>query len=189
MPTFSPAKQDVRDLVAEVMAAYHEELITAEVTVSTLMAHPTEKEREKGPPPYLKLHGYPAAAVVKATPYERRVQGVQDVTLKVDRMTWDELDDAGRVALIDHELEHIEIRSDDEGGIATDDCGRPKIGMRLHDHQIGVFRSIINRHGIKSLDAQQVVGLFKAYKQKFFSFADDQAEQDPMPDVAGAIGR
>jgi hypothetical protein len=85
-----------------------------------------------------------------------------------------EMTDAEKDALIDHELEHIEVKMD--GKRPKLDCrGRPKIGMRKHDYQFGWFRSIAERHGVASGEVHQARTLFLREKQTFFAFINQPA--------------
>lgn len=107
-----------------------------------------------GEPP-VKLHGYPCAAVVSIIPYKQRVDKRADAEIIIDQGQWQDLSDIQRRALLDHEITHLELQKDDVGLVKTDDQGRPKLSMRLHDWQIGGFREIAQRYGE---DALEVIG-------------------------------
>lgn len=188
MPVLSRAPQDIRDFVAQVTEDYHAELKNATVTVGVLMASPTEKEMGE-PAPHLKHNGYGAAAVIGITPIRQRVMGIADAVITLDDETWRSLDEDGREALIDHELAHLIVCRDEDDQVKFDDCNRPKLKMRLHDIQIGVFSEIIARHGMKSIDAQNVRLVYETYKQKLFSWGSDLAAQDEAPTAADVLGR
>jgi hypothetical protein len=145
----------------EISRLYHDELIDAGVTIDILAAFPTTDEHGEPVEEYaLKLHGYPAYAVVKINSYKLRVQGHADAEITIDGYQWDTLRDDQRRAITDHELTHLEIRRDNQGAIKTDDLMRPKLKMRLHDTQVGWFKEIAERHKLASVEVQQAIEIF-----------------------------
>ena len=177
MPTLDNAPRDIVDFVNEVVEKYHGKLLKAGVTFSVLIASPTEKELEKRQPPFLKLHGYAAYAIASITPLEQRIKGVPDVTIKIDKTSWDRNDVAWREGLIDHEAMHFSLGLDQYGQQKEDKCGRPVVKMRLHDVELGVFDLIVERHGLKAPDGKHVQRLMGRYRQRTLDWGDDMAPQ------------
>jgi hypothetical protein len=128
----------------------HQELRTAGVTIDCLFADPGTDAAEEPLP--LKLGGYPVAAYVRRIGLKDRAKGMADAEIVIDANTWKGLAEAKRVALIDHEVTHLRVKQAKDGGVDRDDLGRPKLVMRLHDHQIGIFKDVIERHGKDALD-------------------------------------
>lgn len=137
---------DVTELVAAVREEHHRYLEGADVTVDVLMVSDIDEESGEVLPA-LTLHGYPAAATIKIVGPAQRALGQADALMMIDVVSWRELPPAGRRALIDHELTHLEVVCGKKGEIKRDDSGRPKLKMRLHDYEIGGFREVIERHG------------------------------------------
>ena len=177
MPTLIPAKRDVLDLLAQTIHHYHSDLESAEVTVGVLVAWP-KRAGDEFP---VKLHGYPCQAVVKITPYRARVQGVQDAVITIDGPNWERLDEGERIALLDHELTHLELVRDDEGNVKGDDHGRPKLTCRLHDWELGGFAAVAKRHGNAAPEVKSWREAHTAYHQAVFAWGDDNAPQDSVP--------
>jgi hypothetical protein len=149
MPTtYEKCDATVEQITRDVIAKYHPDLAEAGVTVSLLFARDPESDAP------VRLHGYACAAKIRATSLKDRAKGNPDAEIVIDEREWIDLSDAERFALIDHELYHLEVKLDDRNKIERDDLNRPKLRMRLHDAQIGIFRAIINRHGMDALDAQ-----------------------------------
>jgi len=165
------ADRDVRGLVQTVMQRYHPALVFAEVRVDVLMA----RHVGDGDAPAVLLHGYPCAAIIGAQNAKARALGMGDVLITVDLVSWDSLDDRGRMALIDHELMHIEVLADGGGTLqvaknednpdgppdvfgrpSLDLNDRPRLKMRLHDWQIGGFNAIAHRWGDEALEVRNV---------------------------------
>lgn len=105
--------------------------------------------------PAIKHQGYPCAAVVRVIGLKDRCKGMGDAEILLDADRWDEWSEKEQNAIIDHELEHLELARDSEGTIKRDDLDRPKLRLRKHDHQFGWFDSIVRRHGSNALEWQQ----------------------------------
>jgi len=162
MATFRKADPDVFALVAKTLKDTYPELKELGVTVQCLFAYPPTNPSTGEPTgPALRHHGYPAAAVIKVTSHADRVAGLADAVLKVDADWWKGASDESKAALIDHEICHLEVATDDEGNPKYDDAMRPKLRSRPHDHEVGLFAAVVSRHGAKAVEA---VGLFKAYQ-------------------------
>jgi hypothetical protein len=172
MPTLTAPKPDAFDLLRKVRSKYHGRLDENEVTVGLLRAWPNETEENA-----VKLHGYPCAAVVKITPYAQRVLGIPDAVITLDGRAWDRFSEKERVALLDHELEHLELAVDSEGNLKSDDHGRPKLRMKLHDWELGGFAAVAGRHGTAALEVQSFRNAHEAFYQEVFSWGDDQARE------------
>lgn len=191
MPSYTPAPEFVHDLINEIKERYHPDLVKAGVTVNALFAYAKKGDA-------VKLHGYPCHAVVKKNSPRDRVQGLCDATITIDQDSWEDLDEAEREALIDHELHHLvvepigSIEEEDDRGrktvrvvYKTDDAHRPVIRLRLHDWQLGGFRAIAERHGGSALEVQAFRNATDTFRQQVFAWSDDQAPQDQP---SGTIG-
>lgn len=144
------ADDPIHAMLQEVLEEYHPELVDAGVTIGLYWA--TSEDDES---PALKHHGYPAAAVVKIKSDARdRLEGLPDATITIDKDRWDAKDDAWRRSLLDHELFHLQVQRDKDDHVKLDDAGRPKLKMRSHDFEVGVFDAIVARHGAAGCDAQ-----------------------------------
>jgi hypothetical protein len=163
-----PAPQEINDLVAELIqeTEFHPELRDVGATVLCQM-HSTKTG--------LKLHGYPAIAVVRLIPSKDRAAGLPDARITIDADTWHDMPAAERRAVLDHELHHLDVvgawaKGNGENPkrfvCKTDDNGRPKIKIRPHDWELGGFRVIAARHGEKAAEVrswQATAGTFGQY--------------------------
>jgi len=143
----------ITDLIRDVMHAYHQRLEAIDLKLSVLMAHTVEDDTGQMPPA-LKLHGYPALAITKILSLKWRAHGLGDAEILIDAGRWELMAERQRIALIDHELTHLEPITKDDS-IVRDDLRRPKLEMRLHDIEIGAFADVAARHGPESIERQQ----------------------------------
>ena len=172
MPTYCKATHEDDDLLAEVMTLYHADLADAGVRVGLLYAHAKRDDRTGEPRgPALKLHGYPCAALVRINSQRDRVQGKPDATIELDADAWEERPREEKVAILDHELEHLLLVRDDAGGVALDDANRPKLKMREHDLVIGGFVSVCERHKMAALEAQAYRDVHNTFTQRLFPWS------------------
>jgi ABC-type branched-subunit amino acid transport system substrate-binding protein len=137
------------------------------VTVTALFVFDLEATE-----PVLKHQGYPAAAVVRITPVRDRALGIADATVVIDRSTWLTLSQRQRDALVDHELTHLNRVLDEDTELPlTDAVDRPKLAMRRHDLQIGIFTEILERHGEASYEAKMAKAVLDIAGQMQLNFA------------------
>jgi len=92
------------------------------------------------------------------------------VEIIIDGDKWSLLDAERQVAILDHELCHLELQTD-YSGTKRDDLGRPRLKMVHHDHQYGWFDAVVRRHGKASIEAEQVTAFIdNDYQQLWLPF-------------------
>jgi hypothetical protein len=139
--TYGKPDADAEALLARALRDFHPRLHEAEVRVALLMA-------ANGEGPALKKAGYPCAALVSVVPLDWRLLCDFDARIKIDRRTWDDLTEDGRLALLDHELSHLQL-----DGTKRDDLGRPKLKAIPADWNGGDgFKEVVARHGEAALE-------------------------------------
>ena len=142
--TYAQCGEDVQDIVDESCRKDHEHLL--DVKIDLLFA-----SNDTGND--VSVHGYPAVAKVRKLPLKDRVAGRGDAEIVISQSWWSKhTDPAERMAVIDHELTHLEWDQE-----ATDDIGRPKLHMRLHDLEVGAFMEVIQRNKQLAVEAQSLV--------------------------------
>jgi len=189
MPRYEKSPAEVGQIVERMMDRYHPQLRDAGVTIAQLMAFPLTDENGDSKGPALKHNGYPAQAVIKIIGLKERTDGRCDSELVIDGENWPLLSAAQKDALIDHELEHLEIKCDGDGCIVRDDLERPKLVIRKHDHQFGWFDSIVRRHGRDALEFKQFDDFQTVhYKQRWLPYLDEpdqtRVEAEPIKEAA-----
>lgn len=145
----------IHGLAMDVMKQYHGKLLEAGVTVGVLLA--SDEDEDGFNQPALKRSGYPAAAKVQIASLADRARGIADVKLVVDEYAWEQLPEASRLALLDHELEHVVLVFDNKTGeLKRDDLGRPKLKIQPHDFEVGVFISVAERHREAAVEVREL---------------------------------
>lgn len=184
MPTLERAPAEALEIVNEMTEKYHGALRDAELTIDVFFAFAKTDEHGDTESCAVKLHGYPCAAVVKINSYTLRAKGHADAEITIDGDNWDTWTDDQCRALIDHELEHLELKTDKDGLLVRDDLDRPKLRMRKHDHQYGWFDSVARRHGEASLEQQQYDELVASRRQMWFAWEGPAGNRnDSKPEI------
>jgi len=160
---------DIAKWLKDLRADNHPGLDEAKVTVAVLFVEEFTGDGEATGEPCLELNGYGAAATIKINSYKSRVEGLKDATLTIDKVVWESLDQGSKVALLDHELLHLQVKQR-EGTIRRDDCGRPLLKLKKHDFHFGGFHTICKRHGGKALEFQAVGDVLTHWRQLELAF-------------------
>ena len=157
--TFEACGPEVEKLIVKAMGEWHGDLKAAGVTVDAIFARKFDSDEE--PVPAVTAHGATAAAKIAITSLQDRARGLKDAKLTIDGNVWDGLNAQSRIALIDHELEHL------NAGEERDDLGRPKLKMSKHDYVLAGFFSIIDRHGQAAIEHREMTNFQGEHGQLF----------------------
>ncbi|HEY1186671.1 MAG TPA: putative metallopeptidase [Gemmata sp.] len=162
MPTtYTIADAEVRELLADVMDRWHPDLRDAGVRIACLFA-----SNPSGPA--IKHAGYAALACVRVVALKDRVTKSHDAEVLIDERAWAGLRYGQKVATLDHELSHLQLKNfwrrpvldrdnrptgQEETGWESDDLGRPKLKLVPGDFSAGDgFRAVIARHGADAIE-------------------------------------
>ncbi len=155
--TYEACGGAVDALIATTIKAHHPDLHRLEATVAAVFVVKVDKEGT--PQVGLKRNGLPAAAKIQVTPLADRAREMADAKLTICQYAWARLNENQRLALIDHELQHLELKpTEDEDGapVEVDDLGRPRLKLRPHDWELAGFQAVVERHGENALEALQI---------------------------------
>ena len=172
MKIYERAGPDVLQMLDRAVRTYHPALaehgVRIAVTIST--------DSTGGPG---VLHGgYPAAAKISLVTRKRRVHLSADAEIEIDGRVWKRLPEPSRLALLDHELTHLEfckMIGDPPRPELTDD-DRPKLELRLDDWQITGFAQVVQRHGEYAVEYQAVRELWLQHQRLLFPFTAEAAQ-------------
>jgi hypothetical protein len=157
---------EVTDLLDDAMTRWHVELVEARVKVKPLFARAYDRHGDAIPA--IKVRSHAVIAKIKITSLEDRVRGMGDATLLIDGSRWERMGHNARLAMLDHELEHLELIED-----KLDDAGRPKLKMKHHDWECAGFDSVAKRQGENSIEAQNLAALRERFAQLLLPFPGD----------------
>lgn len=146
---YEQAERAVYQLAERIISDHHPHLVAQDGSqiVRLCILTAARSADDKSGEPAVSWHGYAAGAVVSVIPYKQRVDKRADAEIIIDAKWWDAATQRQRDALLDHEITHLELKKDKHGFVETDDEGRPKLKLRLHDWQLGGFHSIALRYG------------------------------------------
>jgi hypothetical protein len=162
MPSYERAPKAIREQVTSVVERYHSGLADAGIRIDVLMVRPTVDDNDDPTGPAIKVGGYPAVACIRILGLKDRVARGYDAEMLLDADHYELAGEADQVAMIDHEITHIEAVTDEKGAIRLDDAERPKLKMRKHDVNVGWFSEIARRHGEASLEIQQARAMLES---------------------------
>lgn len=172
---YSLPEADDKNLLARVVADWHKDLSVIDARVQILFAS-ADPEVENPPPP-VKHGGYPARATIRVVPTKDRLVKGYDAEMLVDRDWWGGASEARRVALLDHELSHLEVVVStkdkrepgeplDTSSVVFDDLGRPKLRLRKADYQPSDgFLAVIERHRDNAVEFESLSECWRLAEQ------------------------
>jgi hypothetical protein len=193
MATYEDVDDDVTDKIERLLKNFHLKRLyldaIKDISIKCLFYYAKRNEKGEITGPPLKLHGYSCYAVVKVNSLKHRAQGLADVGIIIDGDAWKNLGEEERMAILDHELEHLE-RVIDAAGPVDDDLERPKLTCKLHDWHMGGFRIIAERHKQHAIEVIAMQNFADTHGQLIFGFA--RAAMDPKklandPAIAKAV--
>jgi hypothetical protein len=163
---FSLAPTDAHKLCQRLIQTYHSDLDSAAVKVDLVLAF----RDPEGEAPAMEKDGHRIMGKASILNLKDRVKGMGDCEIILDGDAWDGLPEKQKAALMDHELEHFEVKRDKEGSFLYDDMNRPMLKIRNHDRQFGWFDTVAQRHRSDSLEVAELQRLFTEAGQIYLPF-------------------
>lgn len=177
--TYQKAPHEVAELVEEVAGRFHTDLVKAAVRYDLLFAFgPRDEETGEKLDDPLKLRGVACLAIVRVVNLRDRAKGMGDAEIAFDADRWCDLTPQQQEALVDHELEHLVLRLNRHNKIKLDDLGRPRLGLKPHDFDLGGFYSIIRRHTGAALELAALNTVGERLRQREFDFAGAEGDAE-----------
>lgn len=130
---------EVAEIGAEIMEAHHPHLLGVRVAFVFMDKTPKSKGKEvlgrakkiSGLPAFLSLGPDTLPDFYADQPFDFFV-------IEISEEVWERLTAKGQRALVDHELSHLEIEEDDEGGV----------NLAVVGHDVTEFEAVLRRHGL-----------------------------------------
>jgi len=171
MTSYEKAGEDMQINIRTLLALYpeHEVLRNAKVRFDVVFAYPEYDGHGEPKGPAMVERGRKILGKTRKIPLKDRALGRGDVEICLDGHFWDKVgSEADKMALLDHELHHISVKTSGIGTIQTDDLERPLIQLRQHDVEVGWFAVIARRHGRASQEVQQAKWIMDNAGQLFW---------------------
>lgn len=185
---FSLPDDAANALLVKAVETWHPDLAENKVRVQMLFAD------TDGDGPAVRHGGYPAIATIRVVPLRDRLTKGYDAEMLVSRPDWDLMTAKHKLALLDHELSHLEVirkevkqprgrgrpRKDEvvekEYVVAFDDLGRPKLKLRKGDWNAGDgFSEVVYRHGDYAAEFGNIT---RAYAAAYAAKEEGEANGD-----------
>lgn len=156
----------------------HKPVLDARVKVDYVFAHADLDDYGIAKNDAIRHRGQKALGLCHRIKLKERVMGRGDVEITLDGDWWDKAGEEERRALLDHELYHICVETDQNGKALTDDFSRPKITMRPHDYEFGWFAVIAECHGQAAVEVQQAQMMMDKAGQWFWPGLEESARKE-----------
>lgn len=198
MTTYTLPTQQQLTALSHTIATWQPRLLEAKVTVDLLVAWAKVSEDGETVGTAIKVHGVTVYAQCSVLGIKERVAGLADARIILDGDRWNEMSEHQQYALLDHELEHIEVQYEKEAKMTPpkpgdspqvvgeikrvpklDDHGRPQLKTKPHDHTFGWFDAVAERHGRHSFESKQATRFFNDQGQAYMF-------GDPAPKMSAA---
>lgn len=181
MPTYQRATQNVEDLALAILEEFesHAPILKAGVKIDFIFAF-ADLDDKTGEPinNAITARGFRALGQCRKISLKDRSVGRGDAEIVLDADHWKDAGDAERKALLDHELNHIEVKEDERGHL-VDDLDRPVLKMRKHDLEVGWFHSVAARHGAHSCERIQAKQIMDAFGQFYWPDLGKAEQEQP----------
>jgi hypothetical protein len=176
MPTFKKCPATVGILAGEVIEKWesHEPIKAAGVKIDYVFAFAAKDNEGNYTETPIKSRGFKVLGQVRTIKPKDRAQGRGDAEILLDGDHWGNIEDLERMAILDHELYHLEVVEKD-GKPRLDFLKRPVLRLKHHDHEFGWFAEVAKRNGKHSVEQKVAKSLLDVYGQYYW------------PDIAKAL--
>lgn len=170
MPTFERCDKSVEDLAKNLINQFesHKPLAAFEVKIDYVVARADVDDKGRQLNDALTKNGVKALGIARKTSLKDRALGRGDAEISLDGDWWKDASGEEQAALLDHELHHISVKTDNMGNVKYDALGRPQIKLRKHDVEVGFFNIIAERHGIHSQERIQAKSIMDKFGQYYW---------------------
>jgi hypothetical protein len=195
MAKIEKAPKAIKDFALDILSQYetHKPILDAKVNIEFLFAYgERHPETDALISDAITKHGFRCDGICRKTNAEERAAGRGDAVIMLDADWWEKADEAEQKALLDHELHHIDVCTDEEGKVIKDKGGRPRLRMRKHDVEIGWFKIIAERNGQMSGECRQAKVIMDHSGQAYWPYMfEDKAQpaQEAKPVAASPFSQ
>jgi hypothetical protein len=162
--TYQKCDETVRELLGELLEQYRGDLQDAGATIELLFAFGSDGK------PALKSRGQIVLGRCKINSLQDRAEGKADATIVLDGNRWPHWPEQRRLAVLHHELTHIDTWERGDGD--RDDLGRPSLKIRYGDWDFDGFHQMIELYGAFSVESRNLKIIAETHQQLQLPFAD-----------------
>ncbi len=177
--TYEKADEKVIEMINRVADMYHQNLKGNEVKFLAIMAYAPLDEEGNRKRPAITKSGNACSAFIRVLPLKERLVKEADAEITIDGDVWEEYPEATRIAVIDHELSHLNVKLDKNGDLKRDALRRPMLKTIRDDIVYWGNSKIAERHGANSIEVLAAKQLKDRYGDVLQLFDDaKEAEED-----------
>ena len=103
----------------------------------------------------------------------------------LDGDAWPALHSQAKKALLDRQLQYVEVKRDKTGEILWDDLQRPILRPRRPDRVVAFFHTVAGRHGASSIEVMQLRKIYTDQGQSYLPFIGEggvSGDEDSAPE-------
>ena len=182
--TFKKADEQSRKLFDRATKNWHPEIVAANLRVALIFVEPACNKDGEPSAPAITTAGMRVAAKTRCVTRKRRVYNPHDVEIEIDALLWGQLSEQERLALLDHELHHVEVFKSKSGAFLTENDDRPVVRLFKDDYMLTGFVAVAKRHGESSLEVKAMKILWDSCGQALFPWANPQTRKTRASKVA-----
>jgi hypothetical protein len=175
MPAYyTLATPETVELCKAIVMLCHTDLDSTAAKIDILMAF----RDPEGEEPAMVNKGHRLLTKSNVIKLKDRVKGMGDCEILLDGDIWEDLPTDRKRAIIDHALEHFEVKRDSHGEFVYDDLQRPEIKIRNYDRQFSFFDKVASRHRAASIEVNQLKRLFAESEQVYLPYITDEGREE-----------
>ena len=158
---YEKADSSAVSLMEKVAKEHHKSLTEVEARVGLVVVY---QEDENSTKPAISKNGAKCAASVKVVNLRDRLTKGYDAEILLDGECWEGCTNERKIAILDHELEHlVPVFDNKTGKPKLDSLERPKLRTRNDDIQFWGFSKIAARHGKNSQEHRCFMEMLKSH--------------------------
>lgn len=135
--------------------AHHPELVQHELAVKLVFVSKLDRDEELVR--CLRCHGANADAIISLFRGKQRLYNPGlDAEITIDLAVWKDADERRQLALLDHEITHLELVRNKDMSVRLMDDGRPRYKLKPDDFTLTGFYATVRRYGEHATEQRAV---------------------------------
>jgi hypothetical protein len=174
---YSKAPDQIVAMVSQLLHRYYSELVEVNFDIAVVIESSyKDDELCQG----LALHGMDCAATISKISAKNRLYNPADALITLDGFWLDQHpEDADRLAVLDHEIRHIQLNMKKEAVVIGED-GRPKFKLRPDELYFTGFLNVVERHGMAAGEASDALEIAGQVRQALRIYEERNGSDAPV---------